>query len=92
MTAFENRAKLGISNYYTSFNKGKIQSFESLKGKYGLNQSDFYRYLQVRHYIECNIKPEIFKFAETGIIKVFLSVCKAQSCNKIISKLYNGFL
>ncbi len=23
---------------------------------------------------------------------MFLSVCKAQSCNKIISKLYNGFL
>lgn len=73
-------------NCFTFFNKGKVQSFESLKGKYGLNQSYFYRYLQVRHYIECNIKPDIFKIADTGIIQLFLSVCKAQSCNKIISK------
>lgn len=74
---FQSWAKLGISNYYKIFNKGKIQSFEALKGKYGLNQNDFSRYL-------CNIKPEILTILKTGIIKVFLSV--------IISKLYNAFL
>lgn len=42
-------------------------SFETLRQKYGLGQDHFYRYLQVRHYFDENIKI-IIENSELGFV------------------------
>ena len=49
----------------------------------------FFRYLQVRHYFNKNLK-EVLGKGESGFMDVFLSLTKPRSSNKIISKLYNA--
>lgn len=56
----------GLTAYWTFMNKGDLQSFHMLKGNHRLENQDFYRYLQLRHYLEHAI---LFK----GIIKGFFS-------------------
>lgn len=68
-----------------------FNSFEALKVKHGLEQSDFYRYLQVRHYFSQHLSTALRK-EETGVMKVILSATNSESCNKVISKLHNGIL
>jgi len=80
-------AKLEISSYRTLFNQSKIQNFDSLKEKFGLNFVTFIDIFQVSHYIESKIKPGVLARAESGIIKVFLAVSKAQPCDKVIFEL-----
>lgn len=41
----------GITAYCTLFHKGVMKSFETVKEEINLEQQDFYRFLQVRHYV-----------------------------------------
>ena len=75
-----------VSSYYTFIEKGTFMSFDSLQTKYGLERSDFYRYLQVRHYFNQNLDKAL-KTNEAGIFKVVLSTCKSEMGNKVISRL-----
>ena len=76
----------GLTSYYSFVHKGVFQSFETLQKDHGLGQDDFFRYLQVRHYFNKNIKEALGK-DEPGFMEVFLALTKSRTCNKIISKL-----
>lgn len=52
---FEGWKQKGLTFYYTLYTKGTIECFEKLKLKYGLEKHDFYRYLQIRHYLNKKI-------------------------------------
>ncbi|XP_060918509.1 uncharacterized protein LOC132992931 [Labrus mixtus] len=54
-------------------------------------EGTFYRYLQVRHYFNQNLK-KAFEKGESGFLQIFLSLLKSKSCNKFISRLYNSIL
>ena len=77
----------GITNYASLIYRSDIHSFQTLQEKHGLERVDFYRYLQVRHYInqECKIKDLSVVEAE------FYSIIKAaldSTPSKAISELY----
>lgn len=90
---YDDRFKLWISKGLTDYNsfvhKGTFQSFENLKHKHGLDSTDFFRYLQIRHYFNKNIKKQQ---GDVGFLQTFMSIIKSISPTKIISKLYNGIL
>lgn len=60
----------GLTAYWTFMNKGKLQSFHMLKGNHGLENKDFYRYLQLRHYLEY-AKGDVSRKGENGLLKFF---------------------
>lgn len=69
----------GLTNYYTFVHRGAFQIFGSLQRKYDLEKSDFFRYLQVRHYFVRNLSTAL-KTEELGILKLFLSASKSTTC------------
>lgn len=64
--------------------KGAFISFELLQNKYGLGQDDFYRYLQVRHYFDQNIKITLDK-CKLGFLQTFLTLITSFSLNNFPS-------
>lgn len=58
----------GLTTYYSLTHEGAFLSFETLRQKYGLGQDHFYRYLQVRHYFDENIKI-IIENSELGFVE-----------------------
>lgn len=79
----------GLTTYYSFVHKGAFQSFEALQETHGLGKEDFFRYLQVRHYFDKNIK-EVSVKGEQGFIEVFLSLLKPGHGGKVVSKIYNA--
>lgn len=79
----------GLTTYHSFTHKGAFQSFETLQKDYGLVKDDFFRYLQVRHHFNENLKG-VLGTSESGFLEVFLSLIKPSPSNKIISKLYNA--
>ena len=66
-----------------------MNSFEELKRQHGLNNSDFFRFLQVRHHINSSI-PDSQKVFENELLNVFISAYGANSGLRIISRLYKA--
>lgn len=54
----------GLDQLVKLYEGGTMESFEGLKSKYSLQQSHFYRYLQLRHYIPKNIHAPNESFLE----------------------------
>ena len=63
----------GTKIFWELFKKKAIKSFQDLKNQYGLNNQDLYRYLQMRHYMEQNIKKVNLDELGSGIIRLFIS-------------------
>lgn len=87
--AFKRWIPKGLTTYFSFTRKGVFSSFETLQKKHGLAQNDFYRYLQVRHYFNDNLKA-IFEKMEPGFLQIFLSFSELKPHNNIISRLYKG--
>lgn len=79
----------GLTNYYSFVHKGSFQSFETLKRKYNLCADDFFRYLQVRHYFNQDLKVHVNNL---GFVETFISLTESRAVNKTISRLYNAIL
>ena len=82
------RWEVGPKIFWELFKKKAIKSFRDLKNQYGLNNQDLYRYLQMRHYMEQNIKKFNLDELESGIIKLFISAYDSEQGKKLNSKLY----
>ena len=65
-----------------------FKTFEKLKREFGLDNGDLFRYLQLRHFYETEIKRRV-STEENKVIEVFTN---AYECTpvKIVSKLYRG--
>lgn len=55
----------GLDQLVKLYEGGTMESFEGLQSKYSLHQSQFYRYLQIRHYIPKNIQAPNESFLES---------------------------
>uniref|UniRef100_A0A3Q3BC05 ribonuclease H n=1 Tax=Kryptolebias marmoratus TaxID=37003 RepID=A0A3Q3BC05_KRYMA len=80
-------AQKGITSYWKITNNNELKSFIQLQNKYNLEKSDFYRYLQLRHYYNKSIK--ILEEDETGILKILLDASNGRPPKKTIAKLYS---
>lgn len=54
----------GLDQLVKLYEGGTMESFDGLKSKYSLQQSHFYRYLQLRHYIPKHIHAPNESFLE----------------------------
>lgn len=59
-------AEKGITAVCAVMRDGKLLPFETLKEKYGLEKEDFYRYLQMRHFLNSKVLP--IKEEQKGLI------------------------
>ena len=67
---------------------GKLLSFEMLKRTHVLEKQDFYRYLQLRHYV--NTKMKNLTKINTCLIQLFTKAYDSAAINKTVSCLYKG--
>ena len=82
---FKEWTSLGLTTYYSLISKGTVRSFQDLTDKFGLQNQDLYRYLQIRDYIG---KKMIKHYEpENDILQVFVKAYKDDPYKKIISKL-----
>uniref|UniRef100_A0A3Q3A4Q3 Reverse transcriptase domain-containing protein n=1 Tax=Kryptolebias marmoratus TaxID=37003 RepID=A0A3Q3A4Q3_KRYMA len=86
---FKTWVSKGLTNYYSFVHKGIFKSFEALQKDHGLEKEDFFRYLQVRHYFNKNLK-DLLGRSGSSFMEAFLSLIKPRSDCKIISKLYQA--
>uniref|UniRef100_A0A672H408 Reverse transcriptase domain-containing protein n=1 Tax=Salarias fasciatus TaxID=181472 RepID=A0A672H408_SALFA len=67
--------------------KGELMDFKAMSKRYSLSQQDFYRYLQLRHYFNKNVK-ELLPEKMTGITQMFIKAYNGKLSKKIIGELY----
>lgn len=87
---FEKWRDKGMTAICTLVDKQNFKSFRQLKDEFGLENGDLYRYLQLRHFYETEIKKEI-SVEGNDVIEVLTGAYK-QTPLRIVSKLYRGLL
>lgn len=85
---FTRWSQKGITGYWTITNKNVLKSYSQLSDAYNLERHDMFRYFQLRHYFNSNIK--LTKDVETGLVKHFLDSCKSSITKKQISRIYTS--
>ena len=85
---FERWREIGIVVVDQLFEGGVLKSFEQLKEKYELPNQDFYRYLQIRHYLHTHQEREKLCAPPSKIEHFFISAIEGTVKAKFISHLY----
>ena len=75
----------GITTYCTISSNTSLKSFQYLKDKHDLQNQDFYRYLQLRHHFDKNIKGQE---PVTDLVQILSEAYKGDTTKQLISKLY----
>uniref|UniRef100_A0A3B1J8B1 Reverse transcriptase domain-containing protein n=1 Tax=Astyanax mexicanus TaxID=7994 RepID=A0A3B1J8B1_ASTMX len=88
-TRFKIWSLKGITAFCNIMVKYNLQDFQTIKEKYSLENQDFYRYLQIRHYFNKTIKINSF---DDSILKLFIEAYQSQPLTGIISKMYEGLM
>lgn len=69
---FQNWNEAGIYHIHDLWDRGKFKTFESLQTTYKLQTKEFYKYLQVRHYVHTKMNtlnlPDDFNLLETTLL------------------------
>lgn len=78
--------KVGIIRIYDLYEDGAFKSFESLKKQYGISNKDFYKYLQVRHYVMKEAKSLTFS---TNLCQLEKFLLQNKEHKHFISKFYS---
>lgn len=76
----------GITGYWKITDKNVLKDYQRLQRSFYLERQDFFRYLQLRHHYDRNIK--FLEEEDTGLVKIFLDSCKGNAPKKQISRLY----
>lgn len=76
----------GLSELGHLFDNGQMRSFQSLKQEFNLPSKDFYKFLQLRHFLESHSKEGNIRFDLTEVEKQLLS---SITLKKKISELYS---
>lgn len=80
--------KTGPKMYWEVIKGKAIISFQKMKDTYNLQNKDFHRYLQLRHYLEQEIKSVNLDSSWPDLLKIIMDANGSQ-IQKAISKLYN---
>lgn len=79
--------KQGPHMFWQLVKNKQCKSFQEIQDQWGLLSQDFYRFLQLRHYLEFNIKKENFDI-DSPMIKLFILSYQSKLNRKVISKIY----
>ena len=89
----DNRFKIwaakGLTVLCNIMKEETLLSFDMLKEKFLLEKQDFYRYLQVRHYVHKKVKN--ITQPRSGLIEIFTKAYNSNTV-RIISCMYKGLL
>lgn len=86
---FKDWTAKGITALCNVMKGGTLLSFETLKEKHLLEKQDFYRYLQMRHYVD-NTKVENVNEASTYLMELFRKAYNSDTNIRTISGIYKG--
>lgn len=85
--SFQTWPDRGLSAYCTFFHNENIRDFQSIMRNHQLRNTDFFRFLQVRHHIN-DFLPQNRKVFDIPILKILVKVYKTDSGLKLISRLH----
>lgn len=88
-TIFKKWTKNGLTAYCTLLDRGTIMSFQDLKDKFGLQNQDHFRYLQIRDFFNKKFPSNVITGGEE-ILNIFQRAYKNANLQKLISKLYSA--
>lgn len=89
-TGFHSWILKGITTHYSLTDKGVIiKDFQTLKNSHNLDL-DFYRYLQLHHYINREIHFPLD--VQEPVLKEILNSYNGKSKKGLISRFYKGFM
>lgn len=71
--------------------KGQVKSFQTLQREHSLEKQDFFRYLQLHHYINQVIK-NLTVDPNAPVLKEILRAYSSERTKGSISRLYKGFM
>ena len=77
----------GITSYSLIATSTGLKSFQQLTETCNLEPQDFYRYLQLRHHFERNIKMN--GNTEFDLIDIFVGAFKGNTQKKLVSRIYS---
>lgn len=84
---FKQWSSQGITSFCLISTESGLESFQQLSHKINLDKQDFFRYLQVRHYFNKNIRdPED---PGSTIVQIFVDDYKKKVNKKLISIIYS---
>lgn len=86
---FKTWMRHGLTTLLSLTQRNTVHSFASLRDKYGLVQEDFYRYLQLRSYIDHTCKLTNLTAVESDFFQI-LKNALTMTPSKSISKLYTA--
>lgn len=86
---FQEWQRLGIECFRDLFTDISFVSFEQLTEKFSLPKSHFFRYLQIRHFLRCQL-PNFPQTPDVNIVDALLSL--QPSHKGLISIIYNKLL
>lgn len=78
----------GITALCGVMKDGKLISFETLRRKHSLDKQDFYRYLQLRHFVDTKMK-NVTK-TSTSLIELISKSYDSENIRGIVSRLYKS--
>lgn len=87
-SGFKNWAENGLIMLCQIVENGNLMSFQQLQQKYDLPGQDFYKYLQLRHYLHKHNLMTSLQAPPSNIEQFFTSVIKKALINRHISYLY----
>ncbi len=85
---FKQWADKGLAKHSDLYEGGTLRKFQDLKNCFGLSNQDFYRFLQLRHYIERTMSRERLQQTHLGLVKIFLIGYRSDPGRGNISKIY----
>ncbi len=75
----------GVSEFGHLFDDGQMRSFQELRLEFNLSSKDFYKFLQIRHFLELQLKEGNIQLDLTEIEKLLFS---SFTLKKKVSELY----
>lgn len=85
---FKNWTHMGITSYFKISSNKRLNTFQQLTDTYNLEQQDFFRYLQMKHYFDKTIKTTEEK--GMNLINIFIDAYKGTVTRKLISQIYSA--
>lgn len=86
---FKNWTENGLTAYCTLLDQDKVFSFQDLKEKFGFEKYDYFRYLQIRNFMNKKFPKEVILEREE-ILNIFQRAYRNVSLKKMTSKLYSA--
>lgn len=90
-TGFKKWSAGGFTSLYNLYKDGCIKSFDQLKEEFKIQNTDFFRYLQLREFLTKH--EEWYTFLHPTLIEEFLIKLETKNVtNKVIGPMYQIFL